>query len=153
MTLSDELLVSELSTVAQACAAGGDAVYHLEVYQNATGDNASNYPCFVYRRTDYAAELELSGQANVEDETYEVTVVSQDSDALRCMARAVQKTNKYEFLQHLQTTRPDVLDWIVEHESEQNEFAMEQQDKGYKTATMLVRIVLDTTEGTPTCPP
>lgn len=151
--LSDDLLVRQLGLLAQSCSLQGDAVYHLEVYQNATGDNETNYPCYVYRKSDHAPELELTGEASIEDDTYEVVCISRDSDSLRCLANALTETYRYSFLLTLQSTSPDVLDWVVENDAEQNEFAMEQQDKGYKTTTILVRIVQDTTRGLEQCPP
>lgn len=150
---SDELIVAQLGVLAQTCSLQGDAVYHLEVYQNATGTNEANYPCYVYRKSDHAPELELTGEASIEDDTYEVVCISQDSDSLRCLARALQETYRYSFLTDLQVTSPDVLDWVVDNDSESNEFALEQQDKGYKTATILVRIVFDTTRGEEQCRP
>lgn len=155
MKPSDELLAEQLGVIANTCSLQADSVYHLEVYESsglAGASNAANYPCFVYRKSDFAPELELSGEAEVQDDTYEVTCVAQDSDALRCMAGALQRTYHYRFLAGLQTAYPSVLDWLVENDSEQNEFAVEQQDKGYKTATMIVRIVTDTMTGAETCP-
>lgn len=147
----DEILVSQLRLLAESCRLQGSNVYHLEVYENATGTNETNYPCYVYRKSDFSPETELTGEAGLEDETFEVTCISQDSDSLRCLARALQKTYRYTFLQKLQAASPYVLDWIVENDTEQNEFAMEQQDKGYKTATMIVRIVTDTLSGVEQC--
>lgn len=151
MTPCDEILVSQLLLLGQSCRLQRGNVYHLEVYENATGDNATNYPCYVYRKSDYSPETELTGEASVEDETFEVTCVSQDSESLRCLARALQKTYRYSYLEKLQATMPYVLDWLVDNDTEQNEFAVEQQDKGYKTATMLVKIVVNTLEGVEQC--
>ena len=151
MTPSDDLLVAQLKLLGEGCRLQRGNVYHLEVYQNATGDNQTNYPCYVYRKSDFTPELELTGEANVEDETFEVTCISQDSESLRCLAKELQKTYRYAFLQKLQTANPHLLDWLVDNDTEQTEFAMEQQDKGYKTATMTVRIVTDTLEGVESC--
>lgn len=149
---SDELLVLQLSDLAQGCSLQGDAVYHLEIYQTVDGTDQASYPCYVYRKADHAPELELTGEASVEDDTYEVVAVARDSDSLRCLANSLQRTYRYAFLQALQAASPEVLDWVVENDNELNEFASEQQDKGYKTATILVRIVLDTLEGDEVCP-
>lgn len=137
--------------MAQTCRLQAESVYHLEVYQNANGDNQKNYPCYVYRKSDFSPETELSGEASVEDETFEVTCVAQDSESLRCLAKTLQRSYRYSYLESLQATTPGLLDWLVENDSEQNEFALEQQDKGYKTTTLIVRIVIDTLEGVEKC--
>lgn len=141
--LTDDYLVAQLVQLAQSCGSGN--VYHLEAYQQ--DDNQAKYPCYVYRRSDFTPELEMSGEAGIQDDTYEVAVISTDSDTLRCLANAMQITYKYAWLRARQVTEPNLLDWIVENDTEGVEWAIEQQDKGYKMSTMTVRVVINTKEG------
>ncbi len=160
---SDELLVSTLRTMASLALAGvvpavapdpSGRAYHLEVYQKK--DNPRSYPCYVYRHADWLTNPELAGQAGIVSDVFEVTVVSQDSLTLRALVDALKASYVYEFLQQLQatTSTADVLDWEVDNDDESNEFAMQQQDKGYKTATMMVKVTIDNSGGVdcPTVP-
>ncbi len=145
MKPSDEILVERLKLLAPQ-------VYHLEVYQNARDQNQENYPCCVYRRHDFNPMTELAGESGFRTDGYEVLVIARDSSELRAIADALQDTYKYAYLVALQAVYSQVKDWQIDTDTESVEFAVEQQDKGYKITSVYVHVTIDTLEGDEPCP-
>lgn len=111
-------------------------VYHLEVFQN-LGSKA-RFPCLVYNMVDSSPEQELSGTSGLFHSTWEVTIVSESSDDLREIATEAKGFNEEDYNDELHDTYP-FIEWVsVDSDGEANEFAIEQQEKGMKTASLAV---------------
>ncbi len=132
----DELLVSWLKTIPEI----SQRVFHLEVYQN--NESTTQYPCICYRRFEDTIEAdELEGQNNYSTAMFEIMIFSRNSTPLRAISDAVKKFGRPTFIDSIYTSTCGQVTWIdVNGDGEDNEFAIEQQEKGIKNATLQVAI-------------
>jgi hypothetical protein len=130
-TAFDEVFAELISV---AC----ERVYHLEVAQ----DNPSTlqYPCLVYKLDSSIPEDELDGNACYYRSVYTVLGFAEDSVSIRDMAKTLKAYNTYEQLVSIETTYPLIQDFKCEDDAEDNEFAFEQQDRGYKVVALTMSV-------------
>lgn len=137
----DEILVERilaLPKVLERCVE--PYLYHLEVAQDAL-DSDGLYPCIVYNLVDDVPHKELSGESGLYSATYEITVIARTSEDLKYIAADIKTLADEDKNIQLTLDHPS-CEWIrIETDTEGNEFAVEQQEKGYKTSSLLA--VLD----------
>lgn len=136
----DEVLVELLRNVVEVEVRAGQRVFHLEVFQKE--NSQSQYPCVVYRLTDSIPEKELAGNNGYSTAVYDVYVITTTSDDLRAIAREINNFGDDTF-QPFIWNNPDysfVEGIDVDTETEEDEFAIQQQEQGYKIATLSVSI-------------
>jgi hypothetical protein len=136
----DEALVTLLSESTEVIARCSARVFHLEVFQNIPAD--ARYPCVVYRKTDSIPEKELDGNNAYQTEQYDIYVIAKKSADLRPIADQILNFGKPDFNEAVWA---DVRFCNVEQvdsdsDSEENDFAIEQQELGYKVSTVTVAI-------------
>lgn len=135
---ADEVLVECLRTLPSAVAICNQRVYHIEVYQALT--SLDHYPCIVYQITENMADGELSGLSSFINSIYSVYVISKDSADLRTLGMEIMGFGEEEYNDEIYETYGNI-NWIhAENESEQGEFALEQEEKGYKISTHTITI-------------
>lgn len=129
----DEMLVAMLREVAAR-------VFHLEVYQKE--DSQSQYPCVVYWLSDVIPERELDGNNGHEVSGYTVVVIAKDSATLRPLADAIAYFGvlAYNQTKWADTDYSGLISVDTDSQSEDENFAMEQQEKGLKTSTLSVSL-------------
>ena len=136
----DEMLVSFLKALTDVVALCNGRVHHLEVYQR--DDSLAQYPCLVYEQSDDIPERELGGNVGYWTTIYSVYIIAQNSSALRTLTDAVYTLGTETFNQSVWQQQPasyamfEGLD--VDSSSEDNEFAIEQQERGLKISTVSV---------------
>jgi len=116
-------------------------LYHLEVYQLEETAKV-NYPCVLYnlRSNMPNGGPEISGKSGYMMASYDVVVVSKNSDILRDCAQNIYDLSEED----PNWTNSDLyrdlgFDWIdVDMDVENVEYAVELEGKGYKTTTICV---------------
>lgn len=133
----DEVLNELLLTIPQVTVTRN--VFHLEQYQ--TLDTLVDaYPCIVFYLQEDVPALELSGDSQFRWATYTVDVISPDSADIRTIAALIKGCNDPTFNDALHLEFENI-EWItVTYDVEASEFAIEQQEKGLKTATLTLTI-------------
>lgn len=132
----DEVLVALLKLLPSVAdvAVCNNRVYHLEVFQNLPSE--AQYPCIVYWLNDDFPEKELSGNSNFYHAIYTIVVSSKKSADIRQVAAEI-KTLSYEDTNDQTFAQYPNVEWVeIDDDTEDNEFAVEQQDKGFKTASL-----------------
>ncbi len=127
----DEILVSKLRGI-------NPRVFHLEVFQK--NPSTDRYPCIVYRLVDDQPEEELAENSGLATAVYEITLIARDSATLRTWAEQIKSVfTSSDFIDGVYCDTDGEITWIyVFNDAEQNEFAIEQQEKGYKTTSLQV---------------
>lgn len=122
----------------------GGRVYHLEVFQK--NPSLAQFPCVVYQLESDLPELELSQPTGVYYATYSLMAFSKKSSDTRTLATAFATMAEEAYIQVVAggfgTTGafPDI-GWIdVIEDTDLNEFAQEQQDKGYRASHVLMKV-------------
>lgn len=137
---ADEMLVSWLLALSDVITLCGSRVFHLENFQNA--DSQSRYPCVVYRLSDEIPEKELYGNVGYDTYQYDVYTIAKKSADLRGIVEQIKDFGSPDFnttqFVALQAQGFEAVD--VDAETEDNEFAIEQQELGYKVSTLSVSI-------------
>lgn len=136
----DEALVALLLGIPTVSSVCGTKVYHLEVWQ--ATPSLIQFPCIVYRLTDDDPEEELAENSGLLTATYELTITAAKSADLRAVSEAIKAYfNDESILNDIQCGTEGLIPWIsVFNDSESNEFAIEQQEKGLQTTSLQVAI-------------
>lgn len=148
-TACDKWLVRWLKDDARIAGIISTRVYHMEVFQNVPSE--SRYPCVVYELSDDIPFNELGTTSRYYTTIYNVYVISKRSQDLRDIADAIKGFATEEFDDALLATEgavPPDYDYVeagyegvtVDADTENNEFAIEQQELGYKITTLSVSI-------------
>ena len=139
MATFDEVLVAQLKKnekVLATCKA--PFVYHLEVFQKS--DSLDRYPCVVYQLISDTQEKELGQGSGVWNAIYEVTCLSKKSSDIRKLAASLVDIGSDDNNDAVYAEHPNVV-WIeVEEDSDLNEFALEQQEKGIRSSVLTISI-------------
>ena len=137
---ADEVLVALLKESTEIVDRCNSRVFHLEVFQSTPADD--RYPCVVYRKTDSVPEKELDGNNSYQTEQYDVYVIAKKSADLRPIADQILTFGSPEFSQMVWAdTRFCNIEQIdSDSDSEENDFAIEQQEQGYKVSTVTVSV-------------
>lgn len=134
----DELFVDMLRKVPAIETLCGSRVYHLEVYQN-TDRLHGQYPCIVYQIVDGTPHQELCGGTGLHTTTIETTIIAQESSVLRAVIAGIDVFNSEQTNENIYAASNRNIEGVeVVSDSELTEFAIEQQDKGMKTAVVNV---------------
>ncbi len=130
----DEYFVREL----QAAVGGGVKVFHLEVFQKIPSN--SQFPCVVYQLTDDAPEEELEENPGMLEATFSCVVIANNSASLRTIAEAIKTYfNSITNIDAIYCETAGKIPWMkAMNDSEENIFAMEQQEKGKQTTVLQV---------------
>jgi hypothetical protein len=130
----DEVIAKIISDTTNATLAG--KVFHLEVYQ--TNESFKNFPCALYNMRANMPFIETSGVSGYSTAEYSVTIVSKDSDILRNSAQSILNLASDKNNEDLYTTYSgDGFEWLdIVTDEESLEYAIELQEKGYKTTSM-----------------
>lgn len=138
-TAPDEMIVDMLLNETGLTDLIGNRVFHLEVYQKNTA-NRTNYPVVVYQKADDDFETELNGVNGYVTAIYNVVCITKSSAELRTMANTIRMFNS-EVKNEDFAEDYDNFVWIeVMNDSESLEFTMEQDEKGFKTAQLLIKL-------------
>lgn len=137
----DEVLVESvkaLAVVQELCGGADPRMYHLEVFQAA--ESETRYPCIVYEMLSDLPFKELEQTSGLWDAIYQLTCLSKKSATIRRLAAAIQTLNDEATLDAILAAHPNVK-WIeIEDDSDNCEFATEQQDKGYRSSVLTVTL-------------
>ena len=130
----DEYFVREL----QVAIGGSVKVFHLEVFQKIPSNN--QFPCVVYQLTDDSPEEELEANPGFLEATFSCVVIANNSASLRAIAEAIKAYfNNLTYIDALYCETEGKITWMKEmNDSEENIFAMEQQEKGKQTTVLQV---------------
>lgn len=132
----DEVLALLLTELPFSVAKCNDRIYHYEAYRKL--DAKLQYPAIVYNLIDDSQEPELTGGSGFYHATYNVSCVSPDSEDIRAFATDIKDWNDYDFINEVSNRFPNI-EWIdVDTDTEENEFTVEQLEKGYKTSSVTV---------------
>jgi len=137
----DEMLVQFVQARPQVIALCNDRVFHLEVYQE-QDDSLAQYPCIVYQQTDDVPDREISGNNGYFTTVYSIYVIAKNSSDLVALRNDIYWLGSEDFNTSIfQDTSGDydMFEGIdVDSSSEDDEFAIEQQERGLKISTVIV---------------
>lgn len=110
--------------------------FHLEVYQR--DDKASAYPCVVYSSLDCIPVEEIGVNPSFFTTVYIVNIIGKNSADIRTIADTMKETAATEEYQDLvYCGSSGRFCWVsVTFDTEENLFAKQQEDKGYKVASL-----------------
>lgn len=133
----DEYLVSKILLFPKFIEHCVDRIYHIEIYESL--NPPAEIPCIVYKLTDETPEQEISGDPKFFTALYELVIIAKESQVTREIAEEIKETfatEAYNNAMYAETSGQ--MNWITaESDGEDGEFAIEQQEKGYKTSTIV----------------
>lgn len=134
----DELLVARLRLVPQVIAICNSRVYHLEVFQNSP--SIQRYPCVVYSLDNDDPEEELAENSGLLTATFSVFVLCNKSSELRAVVEGIKYYfNDVDNIDQIYCDTDGEITWVsCTNDREQNDFAIEQQEKGIRTSTLQI---------------
>lgn len=116
-----------------------ERVYHLEQYQMDDTLHAA-YPNIVYELIEDRPDLELSGDSQFRWADYMICITSENSEDIRVCATNLKNANDPDFNATL-TAAYNNIQWVtVTQDVEASIFAVEQQEKGLKTASLTMTL-------------
>lgn len=140
----DEKMVELWKALPDVVTLLGSRVYHLEVAQAA--DSLSKFPALVYNLESDIPELELSQPTGIYYATYKLQCFSKKSSDVRTIATALASMGEEDYITAIAGgfgvtgSFPDI-GWIdVVEDTDLNEFAIEQQEKGYRVSSVLMKV-------------
>lgn len=136
----DEIFVAQLKLVPLVVSLCSTRVYHLEVFQN--NPSIARYPCVVYSLSDDAPEEEIGENPGFYTATYSVIVIAKNSSDMRRVAEGIKHYfNLAANIDAVSAATECMIPWMsATGDSEENLFAIEQQEKGFRTANLQVAI-------------
>lgn len=138
----DEYFVQYMANLPDVTTLCNKRVYHMEVFQNA--NSISLFPCVVYQLQSDQPEKELSNNPPTYYARYEVRVISEKSGDIKTLAKAIAYLGSNEFDVTVQTDLANsdtgIYNIIVDDDVEQDDFAQQLQEKGYKSSILQVQV-------------
>lgn len=115
-------------------------VFHLEAYQ--TDIKSDRYPCIVYGSADSVPAEELGVNPGYFTTTYILNIIGKRSQEVRNIANTIKEAVNTEDYQDLVYSGScGRFTWAsVTADTEENLFASEQQEKGYKIVSILFTV-------------
>jgi hypothetical protein len=135
----DITFIEYLKTLTAVNTTCNNRVFHLEVFQNVPSGN--QYPCIVYSKSSDAPKKEQSGQIDFRLAQLTLVVIAEDSETLKEILKDIDYLATETFDDALIEDDTNVLTIDIDDDAEDNIFAQEQQEKGYRTSTLAVFIM------------
>ena len=117
----------------------GNRVFHLEVFQKLPSE--SQFPCIVYNITSDVPQKEQAGQIDFRIAQIALVIICKNSEQLKAVRKDLDYLGTEEFDDVLIEDDTNVLTIDIDDDNEDNIFAQEMQEKGYRTATLSVFIM------------
>jgi hypothetical protein len=135
----DITFIDYLKTLTAVNTLCSNRVFHLEVFQKIP--SKSQFPCIVYNISSDVPQKEQSGQIDFRTAQVTLVVITEDSETLKTIRKDIDYLATETFDDALLDDDTNVLTIDIDDDAEDNIFAQEMQEKGYRTSTLAVFIM------------
>lgn len=135
----DILLLNYMKELTSISTTLGNRILHMEAYQ--ADESKAVFPCMVYSITSDVSMKESKGSNGIYVAQLNFAIIASNTDIIKAVRKDLVYLESEEFDDVLIEDDGALLTIDIVEDSEDDFFAQEQQEKGYKTANIMIGVL------------